>query len=128
MLPEDTVSYVTATLTRVIADTSVTVTVESTPQIGPPSPIRDDVMTAVNTATSALWPRVPTVPMMVMGATDGLYLRAAGIPTYGVQGFFYDRDDIRFHGRDERLKIQSFYEGQTFLYEVVKRLTGEPSP
>ena len=128
VLPEDTVGYVTATLTRVIADTSVTVTVEGTPQIGPPSPIRDDLMTAVNAVTTALWPGVPTVPMMVMGATDGLYLRAAGIPTYGVQGFFYDRDDIRFHGRDERLKIQSFYEGQTFLYEVVKRLTGEPNP
>ena len=64
---------------------------------------------------------------MVMGATDGLYLRAAGIPTYGVQGFFYDRDDIRFHGRDERVKVQSFYEGQTFLYELVKRLTGGQS-
>ena len=75
----------------------------------------------------ALWPGVPVVPMMVMGATDGLYLRSAGIPTYGIQGFFYDRNDIRFHGRDERLKVQSFYEGQTFLYELVKRLAGRPS-
>jgi len=128
VLPEDTVGDVTATLRRVIADTSVTVTIEGTPQIGPPSPMRDDLMTAVNAVTTALWPGVSTVPMMVMGATDGLYLRAAGIPTYGVQGFFYDRDDIRFHGRDERLKILSFYEGQTFLYELIKRLTGEPSP
>ena len=47
---------------------------------------------------------------------------AEELPSYGVQGFFYDRDDIRFHGRDERLKVQSFYEGQTFLYELVKRL------
>jgi acetylornithine deacetylase/succinyl-diaminopimelate desuccinylase-like protein len=62
--------------------------------------------------------------MMVMGATDGAYLRSAGIPTYGVQGFFYDRDDIRFHGRDERLKAESFYQGQTFLYDLVKRLAG----
>jgi len=58
-----------------------------------------------------------------MGATDGLYLRAAGIPTYGIQGIFYDREDIRFHGRDERVKVQSFYEGQTFLYELIKRLS-----
>ncbi len=65
---------------------------------------------------------VPSVPMMVMGATDGLYLREAGIPTYGVQGFFIDRDDIRFHGRDERMGVQSFYEGQTFLYQLVKKL------
>jgi len=42
------------------------------------------------------WPGVQTVPMMVMGATDGLHLRAIGIPTDGVQGFFMDRDDIRF--------------------------------
>jgi len=85
--------------------------------------MRDDLMTAVASLTSKLWPGVQAVPMMVMGATDGLYLRAAGIPTYGVQGLFYDRDDIRFHGRDERLKVESFYEGQTFLYELVKELT-----
>jgi acetylornithine deacetylase/succinyl-diaminopimelate desuccinylase-like protein len=91
--------------------------------IGPPSPMREDLMSTVSALTNTLWPGVPAVPMMVMGATDGLYLRVAGIPTYGVQGFFYDRDDIRFHGRDERLKVQSFYEGQTFLYELVKRLT-----
>ena len=46
----------------------------------------------------------------------------AGIPTHGVQGIFMDRDDIRFHGRDERIGVQSFYEGQTFLYELVKIL------
>jgi acetylornithine deacetylase/succinyl-diaminopimelate desuccinylase-like protein len=58
-----------------------------------------------------------------MGATDGKALRMAGIPTYGIQGFFLDRDDIRFHGRDERMGVQSFYEGQAFLYDLVKRLT-----
>ena len=84
-------------------------------------------MTAIKAVTTSLWPGVPAVPMMVMGATDGLYLRIAGIPTYGIQGFFYDRDDIRFHGRDERLKVQSFYQGQTFLYELVKRLSGAPA-
>ena len=41
-----------------------------------------------------------------------------------MQGAFYDRADIRFNGRDERLKVQSFYEGQTFLYDLVKRLAG----
>ncbi len=63
------------------------------------------------------------MPIMVMGATDGKALRIAGIPTYGVQGIFFDRDDIRFHGRDERLGVQSFYEGQAFLYQVVKILS-----
>jgi acetylornithine deacetylase/succinyl-diaminopimelate desuccinylase-like protein len=126
VLPEDRVDYVTETLKRVVADTTVTVKVEGTPIIGPASPLRDDLMQAVAATTSAIWPGVTTVPMMVMGGTDGRYLRAAGIPTYGVQGIFYDRDDIRFHGRDERVKVQSFYEGQTFLYELVKKLTGAP--
>lgn len=127
VLPGDSVSYVTATLKRLIADTAVTLTIDGTVSIGPPSPMRDDLMGSMNAVTSSMWPGVRTVPMMVMGATDGLYLRVAGIPTYGVQGIFYDRDDIRFHGRDERVKVRSFYEGQTFLYELVKRLAGAPS-
>src|SRR5713101_2590375 len=77
----------------------------------------------VNCPTDALWPGVPVVPIMVMGATDGKALRVAGIPTYGVQGIFFDRDDIRFHGRDERVGVQSFYEGQAFLFELVKTLS-----
>jgi acetylornithine deacetylase/succinyl-diaminopimelate desuccinylase-like protein len=124
-LPEDAVDYVTATLKQVVADDQVNISIATTIRRGPPSPIREDVMTAVSTITERMWPGVAPVPMMVMGATDGLHLRAVGIPTYGVQGFFYDRDDIRFHGRDERLKVQSFYEGQTFLYELVKRLASK---
>jgi acetylornithine deacetylase/succinyl-diaminopimelate desuccinylase-like protein len=123
VLPEDTQEYVTSTLKRVLADEQVSIALARPVESGPPSPMRQDLMSAVSAITNTLWPGVPSVPMMVMGATDGLYLRAAGIPTYGVQGIFYDRDDIRFHGRDERLKVQSFYEGQTFLYELVKRLT-----
>ena len=126
VLPETKVDYVTETLKRVVADTAVTVTVDGKPISGPASPMRDDLLQAAAALTSSMWPGVPTIPMMVMGGTDGLYLRAAGIPTYGVQGIFYDRSDIRFHGRDERVKVQSFYEGQTFLYELVKRLAGAP--
>jgi acetylornithine deacetylase/succinyl-diaminopimelate desuccinylase-like protein len=122
VLPENRVEYVTATLQRVVGDTAVAVKIDGTPMSGPASPMRDDLMQAVSAVTTSLWPGVPAIPMMVMGGTDGLYLRAAGIPTYGIQGIFYDRDDIRFHGRDERVKVQSFYEGQTFLYELVKRL------
>ena len=123
VLPDETQDSVTTTLKRVIADEQVSVAISGTPRSGPSSPMRQDVMSATSAITNALWPGVPAVPMMVMGATDGLHLRAAGIPTYGVQGIFYDRDDIRFHGRDERLKVQSFYEGQTFLYELIKRLS-----
>jgi acetylornithine deacetylase/succinyl-diaminopimelate desuccinylase-like protein len=105
-----------------VADDQVAVKILGEVDRGPASAMRPDVLQAVRRATEALWPGVPVVPTMVMGATDGAYLRAAGIPTYGIQGFFMDRDDIRFHGRDERLGVPSFYEGQAFLYELVKLL------
>jgi acetylornithine deacetylase/succinyl-diaminopimelate desuccinylase-like protein len=60
--------------------------------------------------------------MMGTGATDGLYLRNAGIPVYGVSGIFSDIDDVRQHGRDERLLVQSFYEGLEFLYRLTREL------
>ena len=125
--PDDPADYVTSTLKQVVNDTAVAIVMEGTPRSGTPSPMRNDLMAALNAATSDVWPGVPTVPMMVMGATDGLYLRAAGIPTYGVQGIFYDPEDIRFHGRDERVKVESFYHAQQFLYDLVKRLATAPN-
>jgi len=122
VLPEDSVDYVRSTLERVFADDQVKVSIDGEVTKGPASPIREDVFRAVSRLTDTTWPGVATVPIMVMGATDGLYLRASGIPTYGVQGFFMDRDDIRFHGRDERMGVQAFYEGQEFLYQLVRAL------
>ena len=123
VLPEDSEEYVLSTLQKVVADEQVTFKPMGARTKGPASAMRPDVMQAVSAVTEKLWPGVPTVPIMLMGATDGAYLRAAGIPTYGVQGFFFDRDDIRFHGRDERMGVQTFYEGQMFLYELVKLMT-----
>ncbi len=123
VLPEDPVDYVQSTLQKVVADDQVSVKILGEAAPGPASALRPDVLAAVTRATKALWPSVPVVPIMVMGATDGKALRIAGIPTYGVQGIFFDRDDIRFHGRDERVGVQSFYEGQAFLYELVKTLS-----
>jgi acetylornithine deacetylase/succinyl-diaminopimelate desuccinylase-like protein len=123
VLPEDKVEYVRDAVRAALADTAVLVTVQGDVAIGPASPMRPDVMQAVTAATDKMWPGVITVPIMVMGGTDGRSTRAAGIPTYGVQGFFIDRDDIRFHGRDERMRVRSFYEGQAFLYDLVQRLT-----
>jgi acetylornithine deacetylase/succinyl-diaminopimelate desuccinylase-like protein len=123
VLPEDSADYVLATLKKVVGDEQVSITRLSDLSAGPASPLRADVLAAVRSSTEKIWPGVPTIPIMVMGATDGRYLRVAGIPTYGVQGFFFDRNDIRFHGRDERMAVESFYEGQSFLYDLVKTLS-----
>ena len=124
VLPEDSVDYVKSTLEKVVAGNQVKVTITGDVPKGPASPMRPDIMKAVGRLTDTMWPGVPSIPIMVMGATDGRSLRVAGIPTYGVQGFFMDRDDIRFHGRDERMGVKAFYEGQQFLYELVKILSG----
>ncbi len=124
VLPDDSPEYVESTLQKVFADNQVNLKVAGEVCCaGPASPANPALMKAIARVTDTLWPGVPVVPIMLMAATDGLYLRSAGIPTYGVQGFFMDRNDIRAHGRDERLGVTSFYEGQTFLYELVKVLT-----
>jgi acetylornithine deacetylase/succinyl-diaminopimelate desuccinylase-like protein len=125
VLPSDSIDYVQSTLQKVVADDQVSIKQIGEANQGPASPMRSDLMDAASRITSQLWPGVLVVPNMVMGATDGKYLRIAGIPTYGIQGFFFDRDDVRFHGRDERMAVQSFYEGQTFLYDLVKALCQE---
>lgn len=124
VLPEDSEEYVQSTLEKVIADDQVTVKPRGDVTRGPASPLNPDLMRVISRITDTLWPGVPVVPMMVPGATDGRFLRAVGIPTYGVQGFFMNQNDLRMHGRDERMDVQSFYEGQTFLYDLVKALCG----
>jgi acetylornithine deacetylase/succinyl-diaminopimelate desuccinylase-like protein len=126
VLPDESEEYVRSTLQRVMADEQVHLTLMGAVTKGPASAMRPDVMKAISGLTEKLWPGVRAVPIMVVGATDGAYLRAAGIPTYGVQGFFFDRNDIRFHGRDERMGVETFYEGQAFLYDLVKMLTTGP--
>ncbi len=123
IFPDDTVENVLATLKRVVADDQVAVTIKTDEGKAPPSPMRPDILKAFAGVTDTMWPGVITLPEMATGASDGRYLREGGIPTYGIQGFFMDRDDVRAHGRDERMPVQSFYEGQTFLYELVKKLS-----
>ena len=123
VLPEDSVEYVQSALEKVFNDEQVKTAILGEVTRGPASPLRPDLMRTIASVTDALWPSVPVIPMMVPGATDGRFLRAAGIQTYGVQGFFFDQKDMRMHGRDERMSAQTFYEGQTFLYSLVKALS-----
>src|SRR5580693_4163208 len=83
VLPEDSIEYVRSTLEKVVADPEVKVTINGDVPKGPASPMRPDIMKAVGRITDTMWPGVPSIPIMVMGATDGRSLRIAGIPTYG---------------------------------------------
>ena len=121
VLPEDSVEYVQSTLEKVLAD-QVKLSIIGDVHRGPASPLASRCPQSHRQHDRHSLAGVSVLPILLAGATDGMYLRAIGIPTYGVTGFFMDRDDFRAHGRDERISIQSFYEGQTFLYRLVKAL------
>ncbi|HEY7191190.1 MAG TPA: M20/M25/M40 family metallo-hydrolase [Vicinamibacterales bacterium] len=123
ILPGVSPTAVIATLTKIVADPQIQFSLvgEATPS--KPAVLRDDVMKAVTTIVGAMYPGVPVVPTMSTGATDGLYLRNAGIPTFGVDGLFDDIDDVRAHGRDERVGIKQFNEDLEFQYRVITTLS-----
>ena len=114
-------------LIDILADPKITVTSISEVKPSPASPLRPDVMGPVESITHAMFPGVVIVPVMSTGATDGAWLRNAGIPTYGIDGAFGDIDDVRAHGRDERMGIKQFGEDVEFLYRLVKALAAAPA-
>jgi acetylornithine deacetylase/succinyl-diaminopimelate desuccinylase-like protein len=123
MLPGEDAVSVERTLTRVINDTTVHLTPIDTAVPSPASPLRPDVFGAVEASVRAIWGNIPIVPIMETGATDGLFLRNAGVPVYGFSGLFIAIDDVRAHGKDERILITSFDEALNFTYDLLKRIT-----
>ena len=123
ILPGEPPAQVAATLERVIADPSVSVTPVQQANPSPPSPLTEEIMAPIMAITEEMWPGVVVVPTMSTGATDGLYFRQAGIPVYGVSGIFGDMDDVRAHGRDERISIESFFDGLEFLDRLARAYT-----
>jgi acetylornithine deacetylase/succinyl-diaminopimelate desuccinylase-like protein len=122
MLPGEDPATVERTIVRVIADTSVHLVAIDTAVQSPPSPLRPDLLAAIQGAVKAKWGDLPIVPVMETGATDGLYFRNVGIPVYGFTGIFLPTDDIRAHGKDERLLIKSFDDALDFVYDILKRV------
>jgi acetylornithine deacetylase/succinyl-diaminopimelate desuccinylase-like protein len=123
ILPGESPSEVHATLIRVVANNRISVVPLSGARPSEPSPLVREIMGPIERVTSEMWPGVAVVPLMSTGATDGLFLRNAGIPTYGISGLFGEVEDNRAHGKDERMGVRQFYEGREFLYRLVKALS-----
>jgi acetylornithine deacetylase/succinyl-diaminopimelate desuccinylase-like protein len=122
IMPGGSPDDVQATLARVVADDGVSISPLDVARPSAPSPLAEAVIGPIERITAELWPSVRVIPTMSTGATDSLYLRNAGIPAYGVSGIFVDVDDNRAHGRDERILVESFYEGLEFLYRLTREL------
>jgi acetylornithine deacetylase/succinyl-diaminopimelate desuccinylase-like protein len=125
--PTATYEYVKSTIEKVIGDTVVKVTMGNGRQTGvvgaPPSAVNAELMGAITSITKKMWGDIPVIPFMVTGATDGRSLRAVGIPTFGVSGIMAEGEENNMHGRDEKLRVKSFYEGLSFLDQLVRTLS-----
>jgi acetylornithine deacetylase/succinyl-diaminopimelate desuccinylase-like protein len=115
-------------LIELIGDTQVSVSKTAVARVGeaPAPPLTPQVLGPIEKVSAEMWPGVPVVPILQAGATDGKALTAGGIPTYGVQGLFYEPDLGRIHGLNERIGVTSLYEGRDFLYKLVKIYADQP--
>jgi acetylornithine deacetylase/succinyl-diaminopimelate desuccinylase-like protein len=124
MAPGHDPADVRAGLIGAIGDTGVSVSRGPAMEHASPSPLTPEVMGPIEKVTRDVFgPSVAVIPTMGTGATDSKYLRAAGIPGYGVSGLFGDPNDNRAHGKDERVLIKSYYDSQEFLYRLVKEMS-----
>ncbi|MEO7273431.1 MAG: M20/M25/M40 family metallo-hydrolase, partial [Vicinamibacterales bacterium] len=122
MLPGVSIDSVKQTIAGTLADPTISISLVGEAHPSQPAALRPEVMTAVEALTKEMFPGVIVVPVMSTGATDGLYFRNAGIPTFGIDATFGDMDDVRMHGRDERVGVKQYFEGLEFQYRLLKTL------
>jgi len=124
ILPGIDPDSVRRTLIDIIGNAAVSITPIRPPNLSPPSPLTEEVMAPIYAISQDMWPGVTVVPTMSTGATDGLFFRQAGIPVYGTSGIMVDVNDVRAHGRDERIRIQSFLEGLEYSERLMRAYSG----
>ncbi len=135
ILPGHSPEEVRQQLIKIIADPEVTVRYvaddgkiydKASERKGfPPPPLNPQVLKPLEAVVASMWPGIKVVPYMDAGASDAIYTAAAGMPTYGITGVAIDEDDVRAHGRDERVGVASFYTGNLFFYRYMKALTSQ---
>jgi acetylornithine deacetylase/succinyl-diaminopimelate desuccinylase-like protein len=133
ILPGHTAEEVRLNLVQLLADPKIAVRYVSdsgevsetapTQPSGAPVALRPEVMNPLEKTAQEMWPGVPVIPAMATGASDGVFTNAAGMPTYAISGLAVDFDDVRAHGRDERLRVSSFFGGLDFYQRFLKALT-----
>jgi acetylornithine deacetylase/succinyl-diaminopimelate desuccinylase-like protein len=124
LLPGTNPDEAIATLRRVIDDPTIEIGVIWAPVASATAVLDKAVVAKVEKVTNEMWRGVKVVPVMSSGASDNVYWRGAGLPSFGVNGTFIDVSDVRYHGKDERVGVTAFYEGLEFSYRLMKALAG----
>jgi len=127
--PTDSIEDVRQAMERVVADPEVTITAQEvrSPVTAPP-PLTPAIMGPIEAVAEQTFPGLPVVPIFQAGGTDAPFLAKIGIPTYGIGAFFLDPDYGGIHGLNERIRVDSLYDGRDFLYLLVKRFSSAPDP
>src|ERR1019366_4522570 len=121
ILPGVPIADVQKEIASVLADAKISVAPTGDPGTQSPVPtLSAHIMAPVRKVAQTIWPGVLIVPTMATGATDGRFLNASGVPTYGLSGMFHDAEGSRAHGLNERIRVKSLINGRRFLYDVVK--------
>jgi acetylornithine deacetylase/succinyl-diaminopimelate desuccinylase-like protein len=124
MMPGDTAENVQTLLTRALDDSKISLTLDAPPVLSPESPPTKQIMDTASKVIHSMWPGVPVIPTMATGFSDGRQTRTAGIPTYNLSGVWTDLNDVRAHGRDERIGVREFDESVEYTYRLVKAFAG----
>ncbi|WP_019052556.1 M20/M25/M40 family metallo-hydrolase [Sphingobium xenophagum] len=124
IFPGVAIDAVKAELVKVVADSGATVKTLGDPLASDASPLRTDVMKVVRDAVTARSPDIIVMPGMSAGATDSLYFRALGVPSYGVSSLFMKAEDGFAHGLNERVPVagigESLLQWDTVLRALAK--------
>jgi acetylornithine deacetylase/succinyl-diaminopimelate desuccinylase-like protein len=122
VLPDEDLAAVDLALKQALADPGIELARVAEPQPSPPSPVNVELFARIADAAKGVWSEIPVSPYMSAGATDSVFLRAAGMPVYVFNGIPYDVDDDRAHGQDERILVKSYYQSLQFNYRLLKAL------
>ena len=135
ILPGHSIDETSQALTRILQDPVISVqyvddagnVLDKIPERKGFAPVMPppDILRPLERVSDGLWPGAPVIPIMDTGASDSIYTMAAGIPSYGISGIAIDQDDVRAHGRDERIRVSSYFDGVDFYYRYLKALTSE---
>jgi acetylornithine deacetylase/succinyl-diaminopimelate desuccinylase-like protein len=123
IMPDETVAGTMAALAKAAGDPDAKWSVLGLVNVSPESPPAPALFAKVESVVHGMWPGVPVIPNMAAGASDSIFTRNGGIPSYGISGAFQDIHDVRAHGRDERIGIDNFYESVEFTYRLIKTLS-----
>ena len=125
IFPGVSADAVRATLETVVADPKMTVKqIDDRGPAAVPPPLDAKIVAPAEKLLARYYPGVPLTPMMSTGATDGIYLEAIGIPSYGPPGLYGDPDGNGAHGLNERAIVKAVYTGRDYLYDLVKAYAG----